>query len=86
MAKKKPTAAVRPPADALAPNLDPDLAALYFNHNATIEQRVLIVGLQQLRILRELQAAGRAATLELAITAEPKRMDLVEKKRKPRTP
>lgn len=80
--RKKINAPPQPAASRLAPELDPDLAELYFNASATIEQRLLLVGLQQLRILRELQAAGRAAKLELSLERDPK--GAAEKKRKPR--
>ena len=71
MAKKKRPA--KPPASRLAPELDDDLAELYFNHSATIEQRGLLVQLQQVRILRELQAGQRAARLNLRLESATKK-------------
>jgi hypothetical protein len=65
-------AAPAAPPTQLAPDLDPDLQPLYFNPNATIEQRLMLVELQVLRILRELQAAGRAAALDVSLAPEAK--------------
>lgn len=77
MAKKKravrPRVEAQPQTRGLAPELDADIGELYFNQNATIEQRSLMLQLQTLRILRELQAAGRAARLDVTLAPEAKK-------------
>lgn len=57
---------------SLAPQLDDDLAAVYFDATATLEKRAFVLQLQTVRLLRVLEKYFQAASVGLTLAPEPK--------------